>query len=237
MLDVRDITAERNQRGSIAMKSRTKAKVACFVGLFALSPLFLSATAAPAEQAASTEQDVWTKRPNGAAHHVQSGFACPQALVTTSDKGDDVDIASLVLTSVIVGAERQPSGTQVGCEYEGRDGAWASIEFTKIGEDDSVSKFERAARKRIKAQYPDVIGDGDLLNFKPKSPTGGRTYAFGYERIRVRDRQVSIVAVGGDVGGWMITIIQFDYAEAAAGLKIFALTNWLIVAGSRVPPR
>lgn len=190
-----------------------------------LAALFLLSTALLADPA-SSEPGIWTKRPNGASHHIQSGFACPLTL-------SDNDLSALTLTSVIVGADRQPPGAQVGCEYEGRDGAWLTVEIIRMDANESVSDFARATRDRIKARFPDAMGEHNILNQKPQSPTGGRTYTIGYKHIRIGDRRASLVAVGGDVGGWMITLIQFDY-EKEPMLPI-AIVNWRVIARSRTP--
>lgn len=173
-----------------------------------------------------SNEGVWTKRTNGASHHVQSGFACPFTLSTN-------DFSALTLTSVIVGTDRQPPGAQVGCEYEGRDGAWLTVEITKMSADESVYDFARVTRERVKTRFPDAVGDGNILNQKPQSPTGGRTYTNGYKHIRSGDRRASVVAVGGEVDGWMITLIQFSH-EKEPWLTI-AIVNWSVIARSRTP--
>jgi hypothetical protein len=70
-------------------------------------------------------------------------------------------------------------------------------------------------------------------NWRPASPTGGETYGAGYYNIRVGDRRGSIVVIGGDVDGWMITMIQFDYDLASIGLHALTLANWKGIADSR----
>lgn len=197
----------------------TIAKALGFAALCSLSMFLLS-------DRASGEQGIWTKRANGASHHVQSGFACPLTLSAR-------DLSALTLTSVIVGAERQPAGAQVGCEYEGRGGAWLTVEITRMDENESVSDFARQTRDRIKARFPDAMGEPNILNQKPQSPTGGRTYTNGYKHIRIGDRPASLVAVGGDVGGWMITLIQFDYEKEPT--LLIAIVNWRVIARSRTP--
>jgi hypothetical protein len=189
--------------------------------LFVMTLLMPFATAE-----ASSNESVWAKRANGASHHVQSGFACP--LTLSAD-----DLSAMTLTSVIVGTDRQPPGAQVGCEYEGRNGEWLTVEITKMSENESVSDFARATRERIRARYPDAMGESNILNMKPQSPTGGRTYAIGYKHIRIADRRASLVAVGGEVGGWMITLIHFHYEKEPS--MLIAIVNWRVIARSRTP--
>jgi hypothetical protein len=195
------------------------AKASRIAALLMASPFLLVAEA-------SSNESVWVKRVNGASHHVQSGFACP--LTLSAD-----DLSAMTLTSVIVGTDRPPPGAQVGCEYEGRLGAWLTVEITKMSEDESVSDFARATRDRIKARFPDAMGDGTILNLKPQSPTGGRTYAIGYKYIRIGDRPASITAVGGEVGGWMITLIHFHHGKDPPTL--ITIVNWRVIARSRTP--
>jgi hypothetical protein len=195
------------------------AKALAMAALFAASSVLLVAEA-------SSNESVWVKRVNGASHHVQSGFACP--LTLSAD-----DLSAMTLTSVIVGTDRPPPGAQVGCEYEGRLGAWLTVEITRMNESESVSDFARATRDRIKARFPDAVGDSTFLDVKPQSPTGGRTYTAGYKHIRIGDQRASVVAVGGEVGGWMITLIHFHHGKDPPTL--ITIVNWRVIARSRTP--
>jgi hypothetical protein len=197
----------------------TSAKLSRIATLLVVSSILLVAEA-------SSDESVWAKRMNGASHHLQSGFACP--LTLSAD-----DLSALTLTSLIVGSDRQPRGTQVGCEYEGRQGAWLTVEIMKMEENESVADHARATRERVKARFPDAVGDSNILNMKPQSPTGGRTYANGYKYIRIADRRASLVIVGGEVAGWMITLIQFHHEPDPPWL--IAIVNWRVIARSRTP--
>lgn len=146
----------------------------------------------------------------------------------------EVAISVVTLRTVIVGSERQPPGSQVGCEYENAEGAWATLEIAKLDPGESPSDHADATRKRIQERYPDAARIPG--NWPPDNPAGGKGYGIRCANIRAADRTGSLIVVGGDVEGWMITVIQFDYDMAGIGLHAAAEANWTEIAGSRKQP-
>lgn len=182
------------------------------------------------QSAAAEDQGVWADGPNGWSNHVQSGFGCPPGLAGGHNTGSGTIYPSLTLRTVIIGSERQPPGAQAGCEYDG-GGSWATVELVRLAPGESASSRFDAMRGRIVAKYSNAQRDRDSLNWLPKSPTGGRTYIAAYRTIG--DQRASVVVLGGDVAGWMITLIQYSQSNESTGVQLGALSNWQRVASSR----
>jgi hypothetical protein len=205
---------------------------------FAFAALLAAAT--PSLQIASAEAvatGIWTKGEKGSSLHVQSGFTCPLDLLTSSDRPPRDDLETIRLQTVIVGSSGRPQGEEVGCEYEGAGGGWATVEIIKLSPNESVESRNRITRQRIKQQFPDALRDAEFRQLPPHitSPTGGRTYVVAYYNIRVGEQRAAVAAAGGEVAGWMITVVQFDFDKGATGLKLMTGMNWQRIVNSRRP--
>lgn len=193
--------------------------------------LVLAASLISSASSAAEGEGVWVQGPNGWSNHLQSGFGCPPALIATYNGQARTNHATLPLRTVIVGTERQPAGEQVGCEYEDANGSWASVELMRLAPGETASSRFEAMRKRILARFSNARPDPDAMGWKPTSPTGGRTYAAAYRTVNA-DQRATIAAVGGDVAGWAITLIQHDRRDSTS-VQLGALSNWQTVANSR----
>jgi hypothetical protein len=191
--------------------------------------LLLAASAAWQSTAAADQVRIWTKDVFG-ARHAQSGFACPHKLLTSREHRSALD--SVTLQNLIVGTER-PNGQEVGYEYEGINGAWATVEIIRLRPNEASNARYEATLQRIKARYPTLLGVSNSNRVRPKSPTGGRTYVAGYYNAEVGKRYGAVAAAAGEVGGWMVTLIQFDYEDDGTGLHFATATNWQTIADSR----
>jgi hypothetical protein len=181
-----------------------------------------------AAHAQSGAQNVWTKDGSGWARHTLSGRGCPPGLATRGSAG----AGTVELKDVIIGSERQPPGYQVGCEYEGAQGNWASVEIVRLRPTEGAATHAVAARNRIMARYPGAKLS-DPRGAKPVSPTGGETFTIVFRDITVGGRTASVAVAGGDVSGWMVTLVQFDYEETGDALQAVALANWQALAAPR----
>jgi hypothetical protein len=193
--------------------------------ILGLAWLLIGSVAAHAQSGA---QNVWTKDSGGWARHTLSGRGCPPALATHSGAG----AGTVALKDVIIGSERQPPGTQVGCEYEGAQGSWASVEIVRLRATEGAATHAVAARNRILARYPGAQLS-DPRGAKPVSPTGGETFTIVFRKVSVGGRTASVAVAGGDVNGWMVTLVQFDYEETGDALQAVALSNWQTLAARR----
>ncbi len=189
--------------------------------------LLLAASAAWQSTAAADQARIWTKDVYG-ARHAQSGFACPHKLLTSREHRSALD--SVTLQNVIVGTER-PNGQEVGCEYEGINGAWATVEIIRLRPNEASDARYEATLQHIKA--PSLLGVSNSNRERPKSPTGGRTYVAGHHNAEVAKRHRAVAAAAGEIGGWMVTLIQFDYEDDGTGLHFATATNWQTIADSR----
>jgi hypothetical protein len=194
--------------------------------ILALAWLLIGSIAAHAQSGA---QNVWTKDNSGWARHALSGRGCPPDLAT---RGGGGAAGSVALKDVIIGSERQPPGTQVGCEYEGAQGAWASVEIVRLRATEGAAPHAVAARNRIMSRYPSAQLSG-RRGAKPVSPTGGETFTIVFRDIGIGGRTASIAVAGGDVNGWMVTLVQFDYDDTGDALQAVALSNWQTLAAPR----
>jgi hypothetical protein len=181
-----------------------------------------------AAHAQSDAQSVWTKDGSGWARHALSGRGCPPDLATRSGGG----AGTVALKDVIIGSERQPPGYQVGCEYEGVQGGWASVEIVRLRATEGAAPHAVAARNRILARYPGAQL-ASPRGAKPVSPTGGETFTIVFRGISIGGRTASVAVAGGDVNGWMVTLVQFDYEETGDALQVAALANWQTLAAPR----
>jgi len=181
--------------------------------------LALSASTAAADDGAG----VWTKDTRGWARHVQSGFVCPAKL----------ESGALALDAVIVGSARQPRGQQVGCDYAGGGGSWASVELVRLAPNESVSMHSAAIRQKLQERFPGILRQGDASNWRPKSPSGGATFSAAYYNVSAGDRKGVIAVAGGEVGGWMLSIIHFGYTKDSVDSQLVAITNWQAIANTR----
>jgi hypothetical protein len=198
--------------------------------------LALALAASVASFAHASDEDVWVKDAKEAARHVQSGFACPKELLTDTDVPPAHDLPTVLLQTVIVASDTANRGDHVACEYEGRDGGWATVEIGRLnGPEDTVANHEGDARERVKKRFPNVLRDAELPGLPPTitSPSGGRTYLHAYYNAGTSEEPAAVSIAGGDVGNWMITLIQFDHTKSATGLKLATGVNWQRVANSR----
>lgn len=179
----------------------------------------LSSTAAVADTGAG----VWTKDTRGWARHVQSGIVCPSNLAS----------GALALDTVIVGSMRQPPGEQVGCEYEGGGGSWSSVEVTRLGPNESVAAHSAALRQKLQTKFPGLLREGGQNNWRPKSPTGGNTFSAAYYNANVGDRRGVVAIAGGEVGGWMLSVVHFGFNKDSVDAQLAAITNWQAIATTR----
>lgn len=185
------------------------------------------------------ETEIWSKDTKEAARHVQSGFVCPKELLTSSENAPRDDLETVVLQTVIVGSGGRPKGEDVGCEYEGKGGSWATVEIVRLRTSETVASHYDAVRERIKTRFPDVLRDAEFPQLPPKvtSPTGGETFAVSYYNVRVGSRRGAMAAIGGEVDGWVITLVHFDYDKSGYGLKLWGAVNWQRIAKSRLARR
>jgi hypothetical protein len=193
----------------------------------------VSALAAASWGAPASASDVWSKDAVGNAHHEKSRFICPVSLSTPGGHPTRTDFASVRLQTVIEGSDAREPGDHVGCEYEGSNGPWATVEIVRLDGDGSYAARSDQTRDSIKARYPNLLKSVALQAMRPTSPTGGRTYAAAYYNVNVGNRAGSIAVVGGEVGAWMITIIQFDYDKDGSTLELSTMANWRTIATSR----
>jgi hypothetical protein len=191
--------------------------------------LFVSmAVSAPA--VAIADETVWTKDTTGAARHVQSGFACPSTLVTT--RSNRSSLATIGLENVIVGAGAA-QGDAVACEYGWTGGSWVTVEIVRLRPGESADTHEAATRQHIARLFPNAQGSSAQMRVRVSSPTGGSTYSMAYQNAAVGEQRGSVAAVGGDIGGWMVKVVQFDFDRDAGAMKFVASKNWEKVANSR----
>jgi hypothetical protein len=165
----------------------------------------------------------------------------------------DSGASRVTLVEVIVGSTQQPAGNQVGCNYEGARGTWASVEITKLRTSESVARQAAAMANRIQTQFPGarrVVRKilpthpaeeekfTTSISRKPSNPTGGETFAMAFDEIKAGDRTAVVAVAGGDVGGWMLTLVQLDYDDNAADLLAVTVANWETLVRARLggPP-
>lgn len=206
--------------------------------IYLIASTAISLIATPANAA-----DIWTKDQNGWARHAASGLGCPPTLATRREGG----AASLTLVNVVVGSDRQPAGDLVGCDYEGEQGAWASVEVKRLRANETVAAQAAATQGRIQARLPGakralkkisshpVEGDRfmPLPSRKPENPTGGDTFTSVFE-VEDSNRKATVAVAGGDVRGWMLTLVQFDHGGDATDLQAATVTNWEMLVRARL---
>ena len=183
---------------------------------------------------AQTPPDVWRDEPAGQSRHVQSGLACPGQMLSDLPFVEAPD-AAMVLQSVVIGDGAAEPGDRVGCEYEGKQGNWATVEIAKLGSDLSVSDVYADARKRLTDKFPSARRqDSAVLNCEPKRPADGtETHCAKYNHISVNGQDAVAIVVVGDTGGWAISLIQLKIGTDDASLDFMGPTNWLRIARSR----
>lgn len=208
----------------------------CLIALAAISLIATRANAA----------DIWTKDPHGWARHAASHLGCPPTLATRREGG----AASLTLVNVVVGSDRQPAGDLVGCDYEAAQGAWASVEIKRLRASETVAAQAAATESGVQARLPGAKralkkisshpAEGDrfipLPSRKPENPTGGDTFTSAFE-VDGGNRRAIVAVAGGDVSGWMLTLVQFDYGDNATDLQAVTVTNWESLVRARLGGR
>jgi hypothetical protein len=192
--------------------------------------LLIVSLAAAAPAVATADDAVWTKDATQSARHAQSGFACPSTLV--SSRTNSATLVTIGLENVIVGSTGN-KGDAVACEYGWTGGSWIVVEIVRLRPGESAATHEAAARQHIAKLFSTTgAAESDAMRVRVSNPAGGSTYSMAY-KATVGDQRGSVAAIGGDIDGWMVKVLQFDFERDAGALKYAAARNWERIATSR----
>ena len=184
--------------------------------------------------AAETSPEIWRDERGGQSRHLQSGFACPGQFIIDASGLNGHRKGLVNLETLVVGEQAAPSGEQVGCEYVGESGAWATVEIRKLNQGDSASDISAKTRRKIVAQFPSARRKDTIFNCKPTTVKfAHETFCMSFDHVESAQSVGVIVTAGGEVDGWAITLIHFVEGSDHAGLEFWVGSNWGRIATSR----